>query len=54
MFDTVKRLREKSSLTTVAATSGSEATKVDEVIMKKVFSGSLVSNVLNTCFPKSA
>ncbi|KAK2532278.1 Ubr1 [Columba guinea] len=30
MFDTVKRLREKSSLTTVAATSGSEATKVDE------------------------
>ncbi|KAM7109239.1 LOW QUALITY PROTEIN: E3 ubiquitin-protein ligase UBR1 [Ciconia maguari] len=27
MFDTVKRLREKSSLTTIAATSGSEATK---------------------------
>lgn len=34
MFDTVKRLREKSSLTTVAATSGSEATKGDEVIIK--------------------
>ncbi|NXP54782.1 UBR1 ligase, partial [Heliornis fulica] len=30
MFDTVKRLREKSSLTTGAATSGSEATKGDE------------------------
>ncbi|NXN30723.1 UBR1 ligase, partial [Nycticryphes semicollaris] len=30
MFDTVKRLREKSSVTTVAATSGSEATKADE------------------------
>ncbi|NWW52120.1 UBR1 ligase, partial [Pedionomus torquatus] len=30
MFDTVKRLREKSSVTTVAATSGSEATKGDE------------------------
>lgn len=34
MFDTVKRLREKSSLTTVTATSGSEATKGDEVIIK--------------------
>ncbi|KAI6068262.1 E3 ubiquitin-protein ligase [Aix galericulata] len=30
MFDTVKRMREKSSLTTVAATSVSEATKGDE------------------------
>ncbi|XP_069714255.1 E3 ubiquitin-protein ligase UBR1 isoform X1 [Phaenicophaeus curvirostris] len=30
MFETVKRLREKSSLTTVAATSGSEAIKGDE------------------------
>ncbi|NXI40148.1 UBR1 ligase, partial [Galbula dea] len=30
MFDTVKRLREKSSLTTITATSGSEATKGDE------------------------
>ncbi|XP_064318493.1 E3 ubiquitin-protein ligase UBR1 isoform X2 [Phalacrocorax carbo] len=30
MFDTVKRLREKSSLTTIAATPGSEATKGDE------------------------
>ncbi|XP_050830777.1 E3 ubiquitin-protein ligase UBR1 isoform X1 [Serinus canaria] len=30
MFDMVKRLREKSSLATVGATSGSEATKVDE------------------------
>jgi len=35
MFDTVKRLREKSSLTTVAAISGSEASKGDEVIIKK-------------------
>ncbi|XP_065694487.1 E3 ubiquitin-protein ligase UBR1 isoform X3 [Patagioenas fasciata] len=35
MFDTVKRLREKSSLTTVAATSGSEATKVDESTQDK-------------------
>ncbi|XP_054682442.1 E3 ubiquitin-protein ligase UBR1 isoform X4 [Grus americana] len=35
MFDTVKRLREKSSLTTVAATSGSEATKGDETSQDK-------------------
>lgn len=34
MFDMVKRLREKSSLTTVGATSGSEATKGDEVMIK--------------------
>lgn len=50
MFDTVKRLREKSSLTTVPATSGSEAAKGDEVIL--TFSGSLVFNVLNGCFQK--
>ena len=54
MFDTVKRLREKSSLTTVTATSGSEATKGDEVIIKKKLNGSLVFNVLNVCFQKGA
>ncbi|XP_069714258.1 E3 ubiquitin-protein ligase UBR1 isoform X4 [Phaenicophaeus curvirostris] len=35
MFETVKRLREKSSLTTVAATSGSEAIKGDESTQDK-------------------
>lgn len=34
MFDMVKRLREKSSLATVGAASGSEATKGDEVMIK--------------------
>lgn len=34
MFDMVKRLREKSSLATVGTTSGSEATKGDEVMIK--------------------
>uniref|UniRef100_A0A8C5U7A5 E3 ubiquitin-protein ligase n=1 Tax=Malurus cyaneus samueli TaxID=2593467 RepID=A0A8C5U7A5_9PASS len=35
MFDMVKRLREKSSLTTVGATSGSEAAKGDESTQDK-------------------
>ncbi|XP_021389204.2 E3 ubiquitin-protein ligase UBR1 isoform X4 [Lonchura striata] len=35
MFDMVKRLREKSSLATVGATSGSEATKGDESTQDK-------------------
>ncbi|KAJ7403188.1 hypothetical protein BTVI_80135 [Pitangus sulphuratus] len=38
MFDTVKRLREKSSLTTVAAASASEATKGDELPAISLFS----------------
>lgn len=33
MFDTVKRMREKSSLTAVVAPSGSETAKGDEVII---------------------
>ncbi|RMC00510.1 hypothetical protein DUI87_23124 [Hirundo rustica rustica] len=37
MFDMVKRLREKSSLATVGATSGSEATKGDELPVISLF-----------------
>lgn len=47
MFDTVKRMREKSSLTTVAATSVSEATKGDEVIVIIKFNRNLVCNIFN-------
>ncbi|KAF4787924.1 ubiquitin protein ligase E3 component n-recognin 1 [Turdus rufiventris] len=38
MFDMVKRLREKSSLATVGAASGSEATKGDELPVISLFS----------------
>lgn len=47
MFDTVKRMREKSSLTAVVAPSGSETAKGDEVITLIKFNRLINFNVFN-------
>lgn len=48
MFDTVKRMREKSSLTAVVAPSGSETAKGDEVIITLIKFNRLINfNVFN-------